>query len=134
LKTFTLNLLDTTQSASIADVASFVGEDITGNFGIQAGHARFMTVLVTGLAKFRVNAANWQYLALPGGVLYFCNNVLTISSRRYLLDDDYEHIREAMQQQLLIEENRLRSIKESLHKMENELLRQLWELGRRHVT
>jgi F-type H+-transporting ATPase subunit epsilon len=134
LKTFTLTLFDATRSMSMEGVCSFVGEDATGNFGIMGGHARFITLLVTGLAKFRVGRENWQYLALPGGVLYFCNDILTISTRRFLLDDDYSHIRELMQQQLLKEDKSLSSLKKSLHRMEKELLRQLWELQRKHMA
>ncbi len=50
---------------------SFIGEDASGSFGLQAGHARFMTILEFGLARFRTAEADWQYLALPGALLYF---------------------------------------------------------------
>jgi F-type H+-transporting ATPase subunit epsilon len=131
VKTFTLALHDATRSEEIRDVTSFVGEDATGSFGILAGHAPTMTSLIIGLARFRTGGGGWMYLALPGAVLYFHDNILTLSTRRYLLDDDYTRISEALQQQLLKEEETLRSIKQSLHHMEEEVLRRLWEMGRR---
>jgi len=131
MKTFTLLLQDATQAEEIAGITSFVGEDASGNFGILAGHARMMTVLVIGLARFRIGEDAWKYLALPGAVLYFHNNALILSTRRYLLDDDYMRISQALQKQLLTEEDTLRSMKESLHHMEEEVLKRLWEMGRK---
>jgi len=131
VKFFTLRLQDATQSEEVVDVTSFVGEDASGSFGILAGHARMMTSLIIGLARFRIGEGTWRYLALPGAVLYFHDNVLTLSTRRYLLDNDYMRISQALQQQLLTEEEKLRTIKESLHHMEEEVLQRLWEMGRK---
>ena len=63
-------------------------------------------------------------------MLYFNNNVLTVSTRHYLLDDDYMRISDALQKELLAEEEKLHAIKESLHHMEEEVLKRLWEMGR----
>ena len=100
----------------ITGVSSFVGEDSTGSFGILAGHARMMTSLIIGLARFRVGEDNWKYLALPGAVLYFHDNVLTLSTRRYLVDDDYMRISQALEQQLVAEEEQLHTMKEMSRK------------------
>lgn len=127
---FRLRLQDAMHSEEITGVTSFVGEDASGSFGILADHARIMTSLIIGLARFRIGDNAWQYLALPGAVLYFNDNVLTLNTRHYLLDDDYMRISRALQQQLLAEEEILHSMKESLHRMENEVIRRLWEMGR----
>ena len=129
MRTFTLILQDATHTQQTKQVTSFVGEDATGSFGILAGHARMMTSLVFGLARFRTGENAWQYLALPGAVLYFNNNELSLSTRRYLVDDDYERISIALHEQLLAEENELRELKKSLHHMEEEVLKRLWEIG-----
>ena len=130
MNTVTLVLQDATRSEEIRDVTSFVGEDPSGSFGILPGHARMMTTLVVGLARFRVGKGNWQYLALPGALVYFHDNKLIISTRHYLLDDDYMRISQTLEQQLLAEEEKLYSMKKSLHRMEEEVLRRLWEMGR----
>ena len=70
------------------------------------------------------------YLAL----LYFADNVLNLSSRRYLLDDDYARIVERLEQQLLREEVELQAVKESLHRMEEEVLKRMWRLGHGEVA
>jgi F-type H+-transporting ATPase subunit epsilon len=133
MKSFTLRLQDATQSEQIGGVTSFVGEDASGSFGILAGHARMMTSLIIGLARFRIGDDNWKYLAVPGAVLYFHDDVLTLSTRRYLLDEDYMRISQALQQQLLAEEESLHTMKESLHHMEQEVLKRLWEMGRKRA-
>jgi len=128
---FTLRLQDATRAEEITGVASFVGEDASGSFGILAGHARMLTALVTGLARFRVSPDNWQYLAVPGALLYFQDNVLTLSTRRYLLDTDYTRISQALQQQLLAEEEKLHAMTTSLRRMEEAMLKHLWDMGHR---
>lgn len=134
MKTFTLRLHDATRLEEIRDVTAFVGEDASGSFGILAGHARMITTLVLGLARFHVTGRDWSYLALPGAVLYFRDNVLTLSTRRYLLDNDYTVISRKLQQQLLAEEQSLHAMKESLHHMEELTLRRLWEIQREGGT
>jgi len=128
--TFVLELRDARQAERIPDVVSFVGADRTGSFGILPGHARFMTSLAFGLARFRRAAAGWHYLALPGALLYFNDDILTLSTRHYLVDEDYSRISEALSEQLAAEEEALRDIKTSLHRMEEEALRRMWRLGR----
>ena len=114
---FALNLLDATHEQRITGVTSFVGEDATGSFGIQPNHARFMTTLVFGLARFRLVTEDWQYLALPGAVVYFNNNELTISTRHFLIDTDLERISTLLEQQLITEAENLLATRESLHRM-----------------
>ncbi|HHJ16627.1 MAG TPA: F0F1 ATP synthase subunit epsilon [Gammaproteobacteria bacterium] len=129
MNSFILLLQDASRSERIEGVNSFVGEDASGSFGILADHSRMMTTLVIGLARFRIGDTNWQYLAMPGAVLYFFNNELTLSTRRYLRDADYTRISAALQEQLLAEEELLRATRESLRRMEESLLKRLWELG-----
>jgi len=131
VKAFNLRLQDATHSEEIADVTSFVGEDDTGSFGLQADHARFMTILSIGIARYRIGESRWKYLAVPGAVIYFHNNILTLCSYRYLLDDDCMRLSQALQQQLLAEEEKLQTLKESLHHMEEEVFKRLWEIGKK---
>ena len=130
MKNFTLILQDAMHIETVEDVLSFVGEDDSGSFGIWPGHVRMMTTLVMGLARYQSTDGAWQYLAQPGAVLYFNNNVLCISTRHYFRDENYLRISEALQQQLMAEEQALQSVKTSLHHMEEEILRHMWELRR----
>jgi F-type H+-transporting ATPase subunit epsilon len=128
---FVLNLFDTRHEQRITHVTSFIGEDSSGYFGLQAHHARFMTTLVFGLARFRVSMGDWQYIALPGAVSYFNNNELTISTRRFVIDSDLERISTLLEQQMLDEEEHLRANRESLKRMEQAMIKRMLTLKRK---
>lgn len=130
MNTFSLMILDASHTETIEGVSSFVGEDTTGSFGILAGHARMMTTLVMGLARYRAANQPWQYLAQPGSVLYFRDNLLTISTRHYLRDENYMRISSDLSQKLLAEEAELHAVKKNLQNMEKEILKHIWELRR----
>ena len=130
MNTFAIQLYDSTQQQRIENVTSFIGEDSNGCFGLQAHHARFMTTLVFGLFRYRLQTDDWQYLALPGGVLYFNKNELTISTRHFLIDNNFERISDLLTHQLLTEEEALTATRSSLQKMEQSMLTRLWKLQR----
>lgn len=126
----TLNLHSALRSEQIEDIASFVGTDAGGSFGIMPGRTRFMTILDYGLARFRTAEGDWNYLACPGAVLYFSGNQLTVNTRRYICDQDYARISGLLEGQLADEEEALKSVKVNLQTLENELLRRLRKLDR----
>lgn len=128
---FTLNLFDATHELRIDGVTSFIGEDASGSFGIQSNHARFMTTLVFGLARFRQVKEDWQYLALPGAVVYFNDNELTLSTRHFLIDTDLERISTLLDQELIAEEENLRATRDSLRKMEQAMFKRMVALQRK---
>jgi len=130
MNTYTLHLQSATQYEAIGDVTSFVGEDDSGSFGIQAGHARIMASLKFGLARYRCGDQPWQYLALPGALLYFVDNQLFLNTRHYVRDDDYSRINTVLREELRREETGLQRIKESLRRMEEEMLKRLREIQR----
>jgi F-type H+-transporting ATPase subunit epsilon len=130
MNTFTLHLLGARQSECIENVESFVGEDASGSFGLKARHERFMTSLVFGLARYRHPGEAWQYLAVPGALLYFVDNGLFINARRYIRDSDYGRISQALTDQLLREEETLAGLKRNLRSMEEELMKKLLDIER----
>lgn len=127
---FSLHIQSATQYICVKDVTSFVGVDTSGSFGILAGHERMMTALNYGLARYQLQDDNSHYLAFPGGILYFVNNHLYISTRRFLSDTDYQRISTGLLEQLLAEETELKKIKDSLCQLEQEMFRRLWQMGR----
>ena len=127
---FTLHLQDAKHYERIEGVTSFVGEDASGRFGLLAGHERMMTSLTFGLMRYRVGAGDWEYVAVPGGILYFIDNELYLSARSYYRDSDYRRITAVLGDQLQAEEETLQTIKQSLHRMEEEMLKRLSRMGR----
>lgn len=134
MRTFELHLQGATQYERIDSVTRFIGEDDSGSFGIHAGYGRFMTALSFGLARYQQDGEPWQYLALPGGLLYYLADQLFLSTRRYLRDSDYQRISQRLLQELVQEEEMLRDIKHSLKQMEEAMLRRLWHLQKSGVS
>ena len=130
MQTMTLHLQSAVRCERVADVVSFVGSDASGSFGIWPGHSRLMTILDYGLARFCREDGVWSYLACPGAVLNFVDNELTVSTRRYLRDEDYERISGLLAGQLAEEEAALKSVKDNLQKLEHELFQRLRTLDR----
>lgn len=92
MELFTIHLKSATQYEKIDKVISFVGEDASGQFGILAHHSRMMTCLKFGLAWFRDENQETEYLALPGAVVYFIDNQLHIATRHYVRHKEYQAI------------------------------------------
>lgn len=127
---FELHLESPTQYEKIASLISFVGEDASGKFGILANHTRMMTCLSLGLARFTYGDHVVEYVALQGGVLYFRNNQLHISTRHYIRDTDYKNLQKRMEEEMQVEEDNLRSLRVSLRRLDEEMLKHLLKLKR----
>lgn len=128
MNTFTLHLFAADRYERIDNVAGFTGEDISGSFGLLARHERFLTALTFGLARLALADGSREYLGFPGGLLYFVDNELRISTRRYLRDPDIERITAALTRELLEEEQALAQTRRKLHRLETEMLKRLIQL------
>jgi F-type H+-transporting ATPase subunit epsilon len=131
MKTFRLHLMSMTRSETIPEVVRFTGRDAAGSFGILANAHRRMTVLVFGLAHFQNAAGNVEYLALPGGLLHFVDNELRIATTNFVRSSGLEEISAALDRQLRQEEAELREIKQSLHRLDEEIMKRMYELKRK---
>ena len=134
MNTFRIQLRDNSRFETLDGVASFVAEDASGSFGLLAGHARLMTSLVFGLARFRTATGPWQYLAMPGAILLFDADVLYLNTRRYLLGGDYEAMSSALVEKLADEERSLKEMKRTLHQVETHVLKQMLEMNKADAT
>ena len=123
-----MHLQSATQYERIDNLESFVGEDASGSFGILPGHARMMSLLGFGLARFRIALQDWEFLALPGGLVYFVDGQLYLNTRRYLRGKDYDRLAVLLRKELLAEEEALREMKQSMRRLEEEMLKRLWKM------
>jgi len=129
MNTFRVQFLAGDRAQAIDGVTSFVGEDPSGSFGLMAHHARFMTVLSFGLARLRAGDGPWQYVGLPGGLAYFVDNELRVSTRRFVTGGDAAAIAGLLTQQMLAEEQALARTRRKLRRLEAQMLERLAQLG-----
>ena len=88
-----------------------------------------MTSLGFGLARLTLADGSRQYLGLPGGLLYFVDNELRISTRRYLRGSDAAAIAAALTRELLEEEQALQQTRRKLRRLEAEMQRHVAQLA-----
>lgn len=131
MNTFVLNLLDSRDAERFDQVAQFIGADDSGSFGVLAGHARMVAVLRYGLARFVDSAGRWRYLALPGGVLSFAGNELTLVTVRYFLGDERGSITRQLAAEMARTDSDVHRSRATLAEIEHSLVRRLGELGGR---
>ena len=81
------------------------------------------------MTRLRASSGQTLYLALPGGVLYFSNDNLTISTRHFVVSDNFEQVLKTLQQDILDEEIQLQTLKKSFHALEKELMKRLLKTG-----
>lgn len=130
MRSFILHLQSAACYERIEQVVSFIGEDTSGSFGIMAGHARAVSCLNFGLARYRVAEGPWQYLALPGAVVHFCDNALYLSTRRFVRGDDYMAVGRALVEELAAEDEKMQSLIDSVQQLEQAMFKRLWDLQR----
>lgn len=131
MNTFVLKLLDSQGSERIDDVRQFICADDSGSFGLLAGHARMVAVLRYGLARFIDGAGRWRYLSLPGGVLSFAGNELTLVTVRYFLGEERGTITRQLAEEMSKTDSEVHRSRATLAEIEHSLVRRLGELSGR---
>ena len=129
MNTFAATLMDSQQTEHFPEVRQFVGADASGSFGLLANHVRLVAVLRQGLARFQDGDGRWRYLALPGGVLSFERNRLTVIAVRYFLGDRRDLIVRQLSEEMERADSDVRRSRASLDEIEQSLIRRLAELG-----
>ena len=128
---FALHLHDSHGGDRFDDVVQFIAADGSGSFGILAGHARMLAVLRYGLARFVDSAGRWHFLSLPGGVMSFADNRLTLATVRYFLGDERAGICRQLEDEMARLDSDVHSSRATLTEIEHALLRRLGEMSGR---
>jgi F-type H+-transporting ATPase subunit epsilon len=129
MKTFALDLYDSSNAEHFDGVRQFIGADESGSFGVLAGHEKLVAVLRYGLARFEDAAGNWHYLSMPGGVLHYQDNRMSITSVRYFLGDDRTKICDQLADEMKQADSEVHTAHATLSEIEHALMRRLGELS-----
>lgn len=131
MKTFTLALLDSAGADRYLQVRQFVGADGSGSFGILAGHEPMVAALRYGLARFEDGDGRWHYVALPGGILRFKGNSLSVAAVRYFLGDEPGMLAGRLAEQMAKDDSELGAARQTLAKIDRSLVRRLADMDGR---
>ena len=127
MSAFILELASEETAETISDLVSFVGADESGSFGILADREPLATALSYGLCRFRTADERVHFLAIPGGILSFAENVLHVATSRYLRADDGSALLQSLDTRMHSEDESLRAMRETLRNLDRELLSRLIE-------
>jgi F-type H+-transporting ATPase subunit epsilon len=133
-RAFTVELRDSHGADRFDDVTMFVAADDSGSFGLLAGHARCVAVLRYGLTRFIDGKGCWRYLALPGGVLEFSGNQLSLATVHYFLGEDRDDICRQLEEEMARADSLVHASRSTLKQIEHALVRRLGELSGRDMA
>ena len=86
---------------NIDDVRHVRAEDSTGAFGIQPGHADFLTALTISVLAWRGAAGSEHYAAVRGGVLRVrAGKSVEVATREAVVGDNLRNLRETVLKQM----------------------------------
>lgn len=84
-----------------ADVGYIRAEDATGAFGIQPGHADFVTALAVSVLSYRDASGAERFVAVRGGVLRVSRGaVIEVATREAVVSDSLDVLRHAIATEL----------------------------------
>ena len=99
-----MRLVITTPTSTVVnavDVRYIRAEDSTGAFGIQPGHADFLTSLAISVLIWRDAAGVEHYAAVRGGVLRVCEGKsVEVATREAVIGEDLRNLREVVLAQM----------------------------------
>lgn len=103
----------------VDEVTSVRADDPTGNFGVQRGHADFLTVLVPSVLIWKDTRHRDHFVAVRGGVFTVRDgNRIDVATREAVLGDDLADLDEVVETRFRREseaESRARGIDARLH-------------------
>lgn len=109
------------------DVSYVRAEDRTGSFGIERGHADFLTVLAISVLIWRDAEGKERYVAVRGGVLRVSNGSLVeVATREAVMGDDLGQLRAEVLAQLAHNLEAERSARRGALNLERAAIRQLY--------
>ena len=90
-----------------------------------------VAVLRYGLLRFLNGTGVWHYAALPGGVLRFADNSLSIVASRFFLGNERAVLVDKLAAEMAREDSDIHSARATLAQIERTLMRRLGELSER---
>ena len=126
-----VRLIVTTPTAIVLDERSVChvrAEDPSGAFGIESGHADFLTTLSICVVRWRNGGGGGEhYIAVRGGVLRVREGkVVEIATREAVVDDDLGHLRNEVLAAMTANVEVERSARSGALRLEHAAIRQIY--------
>jgi F-type H+-transporting ATPase subunit epsilon len=109
-------------------VSRIVAETADGFFGILPHRLDGVAALVPGILVFEAGGCGEQIVAVDEGVLVKAGNDVMVSVRNAVRGDDLGQLRETVEREFLNLDERARSVRLVLAKLETSFIRRMMEL------
>ncbi len=110
------------------DITKLNAEAENGCFCLLPHHVDFVTALVPGLLAFVTNGKE-QFLAVDGGILVKCGSEVLVSTAQAILGGDLGALRQTIEQQFQVLDEREARTRSVIAKLEANLVRRFVDLG-----
>jgi F-type H+-transporting ATPase subunit epsilon len=125
-----IKLIVTTPTAIALDegaVCHVRAQDPSGAFGIEPGHADFLTTLSICVVRWRSGDGVEHYIAVRGGVLRVREgNIVEIATREAVVNDDLGHLRSQVLAAMAENVESERSARSGALSLEHAAIRQIY--------
>lgn len=126
-----LKIFDLSRTLLDTPVSKVVAEDGLGFFGMLPRHIDFVTGLVNGILSYELPDGTVRYAALGEGVLVKAGPDVTISTARAVLGREISELREILEREFLVEDERDRKVRTAAARLEADLARRFMKFSRR---
>lgn len=112
-------------------VVKVVAEAADGSFGVLPRHIDFVAALVPGVLLYVGEDGAERYLAVDQGILVKCRDEVLVSTRSAVPGDDLQTLRETVRHRYVEMDERERSARSALARLEAGVVRRFIELRER---
>jgi F-type H+-transporting ATPase subunit epsilon len=124
-----LKVLLPTEILIDVEVTKVVAEAENGLFGLLPRHIDFVAALAPGLLAFESAAGQEEFLAVDEGILVKCGAEVLVSTRNAALGPDLGTLRQTVEAQFRVLDEREKMTRSALARLEADLVRRFIELG-----
>jgi len=110
-------------------VVCVIAEALNGSFCLKPRHRDFATAIVPGIVEYRVADGSSTYAAVDEGLVVKSGFEVLIVTRDVVVSRDLEQLRETVVQQFEVLDDRERSARSAIVKLEADFVRRFLELG-----
>ncbi len=124
-----LKVLIPTEILIDKEVTKIIAEAENGHFCLLPHHIDFVAALVPGILSFNSNSAAETFLAVDEGILVKCGAEVLVSVRNAVQGIDLETLKQTVEEQFRVLDEREKLTRSALAKFEAEMVRSFKELG-----
>ncbi|MFP3868377.1 MAG: F0F1 ATP synthase subunit epsilon [Desulfobacteraceae bacterium] len=111
------------------EVTKVIAEAENGYFCLLPRHIDFVAALVPGILSFTPPEGEEEFVAVDEGVLVKVGQEVLVSTRNAVRSSELENLRETVEQEFRIKDDREKRAHSAVAKLEANLVRRFMELG-----